>query len=208
MSTSSHRTKAAQREHMLRTLLQTGRAMFAEHGYAQVSTEALVQQAGVTRGALYHYFTSKEALFHAVLEDVQRSVAAQIVDYTSEMHDPWEQLRVGCQVFLKASLDRDVQQIMLIDGPAVVGWQEWRRMDAAHAMQLLRDVISQLMADGVLKPQPIDALVHMLSGAMNEAALWIAQAPDAERALAEALAVFDTLLAALRCKGPASQMSA
>jgi AcrR family transcriptional regulator len=192
------RTKAAQREQMLQTLLQTARKLFAQQGYAQASTEALVREAGVTRGALYHYFPSKEALFRAVLEDVQRSLAERIVSAAGTSEDSWEQLRLGCEAFLAASLERDVQQIMLVDGPSVVGWQEWRRLDAAHSMRLLDEVLAQLIEEGRIQPQPRAALVHLLSGAMNEAALWIAQSEDPARALADATAALGRLLEGLR----------
>lgn len=192
------RTKAEQRATTTRRLLQVGREVFAEQGYAGASTEEIVRRAGVTRGALYHHFAGKEALFAAVLADVQRDVARRVAEAADRETDRCGQLRAGCHAFLAASLDPHVQRIMLLDAPAVLGWEAWRRLDAEHAMRLLREGLDALVAEGGIAPQPVEPLTHLLSGAMNEAALWIARAPRTEQALAEATAALDHLLDGLR----------
>ena len=196
------RTKAEQRAVTTRRLLLAGRDTFAEQGYAETSTEEIVRRAGVTRGALYHHFTDKEALFAAVLADVQRDVARLVEAAANRESDRWEQLRAGCRAFLEASLDPQVQRIMLLDAPAVLGWEAWRRLDAEHAMRLLREGLETLVGTGVIAPLPVDALTHLLSGAMNEAALWIAQSARTEESLAKATAALDRLLAGLRQSEP------
>lgn len=141
----------------------------------------------MTRGALYHHFGSKDRLFKAVLLKIQQKVGAKVEEAAAQSADRWLQLTLGCRAFLKASLDAQVRQIMLIDAPSVVGWETWRQQDAENAMAGLRSSLLELLEHGELVTQPIEALTHLLSGAMNEAALWIAKSQDSEQALGEAL---------------------
>jgi hypothetical protein len=104
----------------------------------------------------------------------------------------------GCRAFLEASLDPEVQRIMLIDAPAVLGWDVWRQMDAEYSMKSLHQGVHMLVQQGAMRPLPIDALVNLLSGAMNEAALWIARSPEPHRALEEAISTLEQLLEGVR----------
>jgi len=112
-----------------------------------------------------------------------------------------EQLIAGCVAFLEASLDPQVQRIMLIDAPAVLGWSVWREYDAEYSMKSLREALATLMAEGRLPALSLDALTHLLSGAMNEAALWIAQSPNPQSALAEGVQSLTWLLQSLQRGG-------
>ncbi len=191
-------TKAEQRTMTIAKLVEISRALFAELGYAQTSTEEIVRRAGVTRGALYHHFGNKEGLFQAVVAAVQHDVAQRIVAEAEASTTLWAQLLAGCHAFLKASLDPEVQRILLVDAPAVLGWEQWRKLDAEHSMQTLHWVLTALAQQGLIKVASIAAAVHLLSGAMNEAALWIAQAEQPETALAEAMLTLEQLLNGLR----------
>lgn len=198
MSVQPRRTKAEQREATMSRLIEVGRTLFTQYGYAQTPTEVIVERAGVTRGALYHHFGSKEGLLAAVLETIQREVARAVEAAADETDDLWEQLVRGCRAFLAASLDPQVQRILLVDAPAALGWEQWRALDAAHSMRLLQALLTEMVEQGLLQPIPVEALAHLLSGAMNEAALWIAQAAEREQALAEATRALDQLLLGLR----------
>ncbi|MGP3916898.1 TetR/AcrR family transcriptional regulator [Nonomuraea sp. 10N515B] len=170
--------RAQQREQTRQALLRESRRLFAARGYGAVSLSEIVAEAGVTKGALYHLFDSKAALFRAVLEQVQQEVA-QTVAQTADVHDDlWARLTAGCQAFLSASTAPGIQRIMLIDGPAVLGWNEWRAMDEAASARHLADVLTVLIEQGTIAPQPVAPLTHLLSGAMNEAALWLAESDD------------------------------
>jgi AcrR family transcriptional regulator len=184
-------TKAAQREATTENLISVARTLFAQHGYAQTSTEDIVRAANVTRGALYHHFKNKEDLFKAVLERIQIEIAARIETAVSATQDPQAQLRLGCRAFLETALEPELQRIALIDAPAVVGWAVWREMDATHAMQGLKTSLQTL---GIT---PLDATTHLLSGAMNEAALWIAGSSDPSQSLEEANTMLQQLLESL-----------
>lgn len=181
----------------MRLLIEVGRHLFATEGYAQASTEEIVQRAGVTRGALYHHFGSKEGLFLAVLDSVLADVGLQVARAAAKETSIWEQLRAGCRAFLHAAADPAVTRIALIDAPAVLDWERWRELDERHSQSLLRAALTQIRAEGTISATPA-ATTALLSGAMNEAALWIARAPDRETALAEAIAALDQLLVGLQ----------
>ncbi|MFD6418309.1 TetR/AcrR family transcriptional regulator [Streptomyces sp. NPDC060194] len=190
--------RARQREQTRADLLREGRRLFTAHGYAGVSLAEVVGAAGVTKGALYHHFPGKTELFRAVLADVQQEVGARVAAEASTRDDLWEQLLAGCAEFLAAALDPDVQRVLLVDGPAVLGWAEWRAMDAEASGRHLSDALHALLAAGVLAPQPVPPLVHLLSGAMNEAALWLAASPRPTDDLAVVRAALERMLGALR----------
>ncbi|MEW9552675.1 TetR/AcrR family transcriptional regulator [Nonomuraea sp. NPDC050783] len=190
-------TRTEQKERTRRTLLATGRRLFATRGYAGVGVAEIVRESGVTKGALYHHFSGgKTDLFRAVLEDVHREVAGRVAAAAEAEGDPWARLKAGCAAFVAAGADPEVQRIMLIDGPAVLGWNEWRALDEAAAFQHLTEALSALVADGTIPAQPVAPLARLLSGAMNEAALWLAQSAPAD--LAGTQAALSRLLDALR----------
>ncbi|MFE1361610.1 TetR/AcrR family transcriptional regulator [Streptomyces harbinensis] len=198
---AEHGIRAQQRERTRLTLVRTGRELFAGSGYAAVGLSAIVRAAGVTKGALYHHFSGKEELFRVVLEEVQQEVGARVAATAGRHPDPWDQLVAGCREFLAASTAPEIQRIMLVDGPAVLGWSEWRAMDAAASARHLRDALTTLVDAGVLPAQPVAPLVHLLSGAMNEAALWLASPAAGPGDLADTQAALDRLLLAMRDPG-------
>jgi AcrR family transcriptional regulator len=197
MPSTDRLTKAQQREATVARLIEIARTVFTEQGYANAATEDIVAQAGVTRGALYHHFGSKEGLFLAVVEMVQQDVGQRVEAAAAVHDDVWDQLLAGCAAFLGASRDPQVQRIMLLDAPAVLGWSAWRELDARYSMHSLREALAELMARGQIAPLPLDALTHLLSGAMNEVALWLAQSADPE-ALEEAVQTLTHMLRGLR----------
>jgi AcrR family transcriptional regulator len=192
------RSKAQQSEETIAALVESARALFADRGYVGVSLADVVAAAGVTKGALYHHFTGKDDLFAAVLGRVHESVADRVAGAADENADAWTQLVEGCRAFLVASTDPGIQQIMLIDAPSVVGWDAWRDFDAEGSMRHLRDVLTRLVDDGTLVAVPVDALTHLLSGAMNEAAMWRARSDRPDHDLDATMAVLTTMLDALR----------
>lgn len=191
------RTKVQQRAETTAALVAAARELFADKGYAQVSLAEIVDAAGVTKGALYHYFDGKDALFQAVLEEIHAEVADRIEQATDGL-DSWQQLVVGCRTFLTASAEPHRQQIMLIDAPSVLGWGTWRRLDASTSMQHLIDVLTRLVDGGEIPQQPVVPLAHLLSGAMNEAALWLAGSDHPRRDLKQTLTALTGLLESLR----------
>ena len=179
-------------------LLEVARRMFVAHGYQGVPAEDLVREAGLTRGALYHHFGGKDGLFAALYEEVQREVTARI-DAAADVHtDAWEALVAGCHAFLECCVDPEVQRIVLLDAPVVLSWEAWRAVDARHGLGSLSMGLRMAHEAGAIEGDSLEALAHLLLGAMNEAALWIARAEDPTAALREARAGLDRLLRGLR----------
>jgi AcrR family transcriptional regulator len=179
-------------------LIEAARSLFVERGYHDTSTEDIVALAGVgTRGALYHHFTDKRALFVAVFEAVEEDLVAaagaQLID-----GPPLDVLRNGLLGFLDASLTPEVQRILLLDGPAVLGWQEWRAIEARYGLGGIQAMLELAVADGSLPEQPLEVLAHLLLATADEAALFIANAEDRPVARDQAVAAMDRLLAGLR----------
>lgn len=193
--------RAQRREQTRRTLIAESRRLFATKGYATVGLSEIVAAAGVTKGALYHSFDSKTELFRAVLAQVQHEVGDRVATAAQQAAeagaDDWTQLLTGCETFLTACTSPEIQRIMLIDGPAALGWHEWRAMDEAASARHLGEILAQLIDAGVITPQPVGPLTHLLSGAMNEAALWLATT-DEPNALADTLTTLRRLLDGIR----------
>ncbi|MGW1021848.1 TetR/AcrR family transcriptional regulator [Streptomyces niveus] len=191
--------RAQQRQQTRDTLLRESRRLFSKLGYASVGLSEIVGAAGVTKGALYHHFDSKAGLFRAVLEQVQQEVAALIAAEADVQQAPWDQFTYGCQAFLSASTDPAIQRIMLVDGPAVLGWGDWRAMNEATSGRHLAQALTVLIREGTVAPQPVAPLAHLLSGAMNEAALWLATSKDSAD-LADTRRALARMLEALRAR--------
>jgi AcrR family transcriptional regulator len=193
-------TKHAERSEATRAaLIAAARPLFAERGFAGVGTEEIVRAAGVTRGALYHQFRDKEDLFAAVFELLeselaQRTAAAAGASGTT---DPLAELRVGAEAWLDACTEPEIQRIVLLDGPAVLGWERWREIGTRYGRGLVEAVLQAAVDAGRLPPQPIRPLAHVLMGAVDEAALYVATAEDPAAARVEVGAVLDGLITSL-----------
>jgi AcrR family transcriptional regulator len=192
--TQSERT-AATRD----ALIAAGRSLFAAHGFAEVGTEAIVQQAGVTRGALYHHFADKTELFAAVFETVEAEVIARIgaAIANAPQLDPIAAMQLGASTWLDASAEPDVHRIALIDAPAVLGWKRWREIGSRYGLGLTHGAIAQAIDAGRIAPQPIAPLADILLGALRESALYLSAAADWHEARRDVGAIIDRLIASL-----------
>jgi AcrR family transcriptional regulator len=192
------RTKHDERSEATRgALIAAARALFALRGFAAVGTEEIVRAAGVTRGALYHQFADKRELFAAVFEQLEAELAQRMAKAAAGAPDPLAALRVGSDAWLEAATEPDVGRIVLLDGPAVLGWERWREIGMRHGLGLVEAALQAAMDAGLLAPQPVRPLAHVLIGAVDEAALYVATAEDRPVARAEVGAVLDRLLTAL-----------
>jgi AcrR family transcriptional regulator len=192
--------KAAQSLATKRKLLLVARKLFAAPGFSSVSAEDIVAAAGVTRGALYHQYDGKTGLFEAVVEAVMREVHAKIVKETANIADPLRALEIGVGVFLKASADPGVQQILFVDAPATLGWRKWRAMDSRYGLGLLKQALTAAMAAGQLRRQDVDLPAHVLMGALTEAAILIANSTRQTKAREDVARVLTSVIAAWRIK--------
>jgi AcrR family transcriptional regulator len=186
--------KAARSAATRAALVAAARPLFATRGYAAVGTEEIVRAAGVTRGALYHQFADKRALFRAVFEDVEREMIESVVAGAASRADPLDELRAGFLGWLDRCMDPEVQRIVLLDAPAVLGWEAWREIGEAGALGIVEATLGAAMDSGAIAVQPRRALAHVLIGALDEAALYLARASDRESARAEMDSVLTRLV--------------
>jgi AcrR family transcriptional regulator len=178
-------------------LIEAGREQFGAHGYEGASLDAILSQAGVKRGALYHHFESKQELFDAVLDREVATLSERIAKEAAQAPDPIESLRAGCRAWLRMALDPAVQRIVLLDPPSVVGWTRWRELDETHTLGGLRRNLELIAEQGRLADGDIDLLAHMLLASLAEAALLIARADKPRSALKVGEATIETLIAGL-----------
>jgi AcrR family transcriptional regulator len=174
-------------------LLAVARKLFASKGYAATSLDELVRRAGVTKGAFYHHFPDKQSIFRAVFEVVEHELVAAATG-KARGRDAVERFRSGCHAFLAASLDPAVQRIVMMDGPAVLGWETWREIDWRYGLAAVEAGLAQAMADGHVERRPTKALAHLIFGALCESTMVIARSPDPRRALGEVRRELDRLV--------------
>jgi AcrR family transcriptional regulator len=176
-------------------LVSAARALFGARGYADVGTEEIVRAAGVTRGALYHQFRDKADLFSAVAEQLESEIAGRMAAGVADAAtDPLQTLRAGARLFLDACAEPEVERIILLDAPSVLGWQAWRDMAGRYGLGLVQLVLQTAMDAGAIIPQPVVPLAHVLVGALDECALYIARADDPAAARQQCSAIFDGIL--------------
>ena len=192
----TRRTQADRSATTREALVAAARRLFAAHGFAEVSTDAIAAEAGVTRGALYHQFADKVALFDAVLDAVEADIAARLAAEASAAaaSDPVEGMRQAMRVWLEIGGEPETRRVALIDGPSVVGWARWREVCQRHVFGLVEAVLAQGMETGRIRRQPLRPLAHVLMGASDEAALYVAEAADQARARTEMTEVLNSLI--------------
>ncbi|MCD7059088.1 TetR/AcrR family transcriptional regulator [Pelagibacterium xiamenense] len=176
-------------------LMAAGRTLFIARGYAEVGTPELVAEAGVTRGALYHHFADKKALFAAVVEAEAAAVAAEIDAATPAQMEPVAALVAGGKVYLDAMQTPGRTRLLLLEAPAVLGYAETRAIDERHADRTLREGLEAAIAAGAIRALPLDALTQILSAAFDRAAIAVSAGVAREDAEAVILAVVEGLTA-------------
>ncbi|NUO97540.1 MAG: TetR/AcrR family transcriptional regulator [Nonomuraea sp.] len=161
--------------------------LFAERGYDDTSIETVLQESGLSRGALYHHYAGKDALFEAVLEATESAIGVKIAQAVRGIDDPAAALRAGALAWIRLAGDPVIRRIVLIDAPAVLGWERWRAMEERYSFGMLK---AALQASGAVPAEFVDLHAHMLLAAVNESALLVARGGDtkvAEAAVEEFL---------------------
>lgn len=196
--------RARQAEATRQLLISVARQLFTERGYANTSVEDIIQGAGVARGALYHHFAGKDALFRAVYEAVQADTAARVVTAAVGEPDPWSGIRAGLSAFLDACLEPEFRRIVVLDSVAVL--QEKASESGVENVELpmghielpmLRTVLAPLV-EAFLPGLAVDALAHVALGGLYGAALYIARSPDPVAARPDVDAILETLVDGLQ----------
>ncbi|WP_442874206.1 TetR/AcrR family transcriptional regulator [Devosia sp. SL43] len=169
----ARKTQEERRTQTQRALIAAARRLFAEKGYAGTGTPEIVAAAGVTRGALYHHFADKLALFTAVVEE-EHLLMAMAINAAAEGEDepgPIKALIAGCDAFLDAMQDPGRRQIMLIDAPAVLGRAVVDEIDGRHGLDTLICGLRDAMEAGAMKKLPLEPLAHLFGALFDRAAL-------------------------------------
>jgi AcrR family transcriptional regulator len=181
------RTQAERSDATRAALVAAARPLFAGRGYAEVGTEEIARAAGLTRGALYHHFEGKRELFEAVYEQIEIELAERIASGALQANasSPLAAMKAGAEMFLLASTEPETQQIVLLDGPSVLGWDRWREIATEHGLGLIEATLQAAAEAGEIDSQPVRPLAHVLMGALDEAAMLVARAEDPETMRAE-----------------------
>jgi AcrR family transcriptional regulator len=196
-STDVKSKKTQQGEATRHALLDAARRLFGKHGYTTTSIDDVAHAAKVTKGALYHHYSGKQELFAAVYEQVKREVSERAATAFLEP-DPWENLYAGCHAMLDAHLEPPVQRILLHDAQAVLDADTIRRVENRYGAVVLRGALRSAIRAGVVQPLPLKTLALMLTGAIIEGCMAIADAEDPNQARADVGNVLTSLLEGLR----------
>ena len=180
-------------------LIAAARKAFAEKGYAAASMDELTAEAGLTRGALYHNFGDKRGLLAAVVNQIDAEMAARAQEIGARLQDDWEGLKAEGAAYIEMALDPEVQRIVLLDGPAVLGDpSQWPSQN--NCLQATKKTVEKLIAQQVLKQVDVEAAARLLNGAALNAALWIAASQDPTTVLPKAVEAFNAMATGLLAK--------
>jgi AcrR family transcriptional regulator len=186
--------RAAQGRATRGQLIEVATRLFAEHGYEGTSIEAVLSAAGVSRGALYHHFAGKEALFEAVVSAVSEQVTVKLTETVQGCADPLDAMRTAALAWIDLAADPVIQRVVLVDAPSVLGWDRWRAMDDGRTLGAMRVMLQAISDSGRLPAELVGPFSHMILAALDEIVLVIARAPDSEAALAEGRTAVQALL--------------
>jgi len=180
-------------------LISAGRKLWGLRGYAEVGTPEIATSAGVTRGAMYHQFADKAALFGEVVEAVEQDVMARMAILVAESGatTPADAIRAAVDAWLEVSGDPEVRQLILLDAPSVLGWPAFRDVAPRYSLGMTEQLLTEAIRAGQLARQPVRPLAHVLIGALDEAAMLIATADDPKRARRETAEVLHRLIDAM-----------
>lgn len=205
VASSTHRAtdesmakQAERRAATTEAILTAARRLFGTQGFAATTMDEIAEAAGIAKGAVYHHFKTKEAVFEAVFDLVSRDLVAEIDSAARTEKDVLAAMVAGTQHYFAATAKRPTGQIILRDGPAVLGWERWREIDAQHFGGKMPRALAVAMEAGLIARQPVEPLARLLLGAVTEAAVVCAGRPDIAKAGAEYARAFKSLVEALR----------
>lgn len=190
-----NKRRAMMEENRLK-LIEAGLKAFASQGYAAASMDELTATVGLTRGALYHNFGDKKGLLAAVVHQVDSAMAQKAREIGARKSDPWDALLAEGAAYVEMALDSEVQRIVLLDGPAVLGDpSKWPSQDSC--LQSTKRTVERLITDGRMRPVDPEAAARLLNGAALNAALWVAASDDPAKTLPRVIEAFNAMAAGL-----------
>ena len=191
-------TQSERRERTRGAIVKAARRIFGDRGFAATTMDDIAASARVAKGAVYHHFSTKEELFSAVFDQVSRDLVVEIDRIARAEKDVLSAMAAGTEAYFAASAKGATGQIILRDGPAVLGWERWREIDAKHFGGKLPRAIEIAIENGLIARQPVEPMARLLLGAMTEAA--VACSTGSNVSGAEYAKAFRRLLDALRVK--------
>jgi AcrR family transcriptional regulator len=185
--------RSAATQHALQT---AARRLWGARGYAEVGTPEIAEAAGVTRGAMYHQYADKTALFVAVLEAVEAEVMERLQAIVVEAHPstPTEALRIAADAWLDIASEPDIRRLVLLDAPNVLGWNRFREISQRYAYGMTEQLLTAAIEAGEIHPLPVPTLATVMIGALDEAAMCLAGAADPAREQDNVRAVVHALI--------------
>ena len=194
----TNKRQAMMQENRLR-LIEAGRRAFAAEGYAAASMDELTASVGLTRGALYHNFGDKKGLLAAVVHQIDSAMAQKAQEIGALKTDAWEALLAEGAAYIEMALDAEVQRIVLLDGPAVLGDpSQWPSQDSC--LQSTKRAVERLIAEGRMKRVDPEAAARLMNGAALNAALWVAASDDPATTLPKVIEAFNAMAGGLLTK--------
>jgi AcrR family transcriptional regulator len=193
--------QAERREATRGAILAAAQGLFETQGFAAATMDEIAAAAGVAKGAVYHHFASKEALFEAVFEAASAALAARLM--TIRGKDILDSLVAGSRAYFAACAEPALGRIILKDGPAVLGWERWREIDMRHFGASMPMALQAAMSEGLIATQPAEPLARLIMGAVTEAAVACAASDDPARTGAEHVVALEAILEGLRTRRPA-----
>lgn len=185
-------TKAEQTQRTRRAILDRARHLFATQGYAATGTEEIIRELGITRGALYHQFKDKLGVFKAVITEAYGEITAYIQTRVQPLETNWQQLITGCQAFLEVAQQDEIRRLIFVEAPAVLAADDLVEIDQ-YGFGLLYQAIQIAVDEGELNTIDAEGFAHLVNGALNELAAWVAESDDSQR-LQTATRLIETLL--------------
>ncbi len=169
-----------------KALVDVAEELFTEHGYAATSLDAIVAGAEVTKGAVYHHFSGKQALFEAVFERVESSAAKRIHEAVQGNRDPWEKALAGLRAFLSVVREPTYRRVVIQEGPAVLGYARFREQEERSTFANVQEIVRSVLDAGGwgLDDDMLQTFARIFFGAMSSAGESVSSAPDPEAAAA------------------------
>lgn len=194
------KTQGERTEATVRLLIETAHVHFSRKGFQQTSIDDIASSAGVTRGAFYHHFDSKLDIFRSVFVDTEKRLADLVLRSANRQSSPWRQLLIGCRAFLDACLDPAVRQIYLLDGPAILGWEAVRAIEAESTLAVLQQGLVAASQAGEIRSVNTEAVAYLVFGALCEAGMVIARSPDPKSSLKAINTELEGMLSGLQAR--------
>lgn len=190
------RTQAERSAATQQALVAAARGLWGERGYADVSTPEIAELAGVTRGAMYHQFPDKTALFVCVLEAVEAEIIERLAATVAAKRPktPADALHAAADAWIDIAGEPEVRQLVLLDAPSILGWAGFREISQRYGLGMTEQLLAAAIDAGQLRPQPVRPLATVMIGALDEAAMSIANADDAESERRDVRAVVHDLI--------------